>query len=220
MATTICCLANTIGVIVGFMLPSFFYSSSDKMSEETFKENTKLFLLVNSIISGVLCVPIIFFKEKPHIPPALSQMNKIKIQFCESIKILFRNKSFIMLLICSSSTIAFFCVYGTVLNLVFDQYKITSNQTSMLGTLANISGLLGSLIMGLIVDKFKIYKKMLLCLVGLCMTLHFLMTLLIELFNADAYYYLLVFWTLINFCVVPVYTITMDFVCELTYPIG
>ncbi len=107
-----------------------------------------------------------------------------------------------------------------LINEVFENYKITNTQTSILGAVANISGIVGSVIFSIIVDEVRAYKKVLIIINGLAIVFHFLMVVFIEIFTGYEFTVLLILWTCICICVVPIFTISMDFVCELTYPVG
>ena len=213
-------MANTIGTIFGFVLPAIFYDDNNK-DTQVFKDSTATYLLVNAIITSALSIPlIIFMKEKPEIPPSNSQYNKIELSFKDSVKFLLKNKNFRSLLLCTTGIVGYFNVYGTVINEVFDSYGITPSQTSILGAVANISGIIGSIIVSIIVDKIRAYKKIFLIINGMSVIFHFALTLFVELYQDSAFNTLLILWTLITMCIIPIFSISMDFVCELTYPVG
>jgi len=160
-------------------------------------------------------------REKPETPPSNSQVNKTVLPFKESIKSLLKNRNFRNLLLCTTGVVGYFNIYGTIINEVFTKYKITPSQTSILGAVANISGIFGSIIFSIIVDKVRNYKVVFLIINGLSVVFHFLMTLLMEVLEPDyTFTVVLIFWTLITMCIIPIFSISMDFVCELTYPVG
>jgi hypothetical protein len=66
--TSLCVLANTLGIIIGFVFPTFFVD--DVMDDATYKDGITNYLWGQFIINIVFCIPImIFMKNKPEIPP-------------------------------------------------------------------------------------------------------------------------------------------------------
>jgi MFS family permease len=111
-------------------------------------------------------------------------------------------------------------VYGTIINEYFSRYGLLDSQTSYISAIANLIGILGSISVSILIDKFKNYRKTLLSLSILGMFSHLLMTILLEFYEKYALIILLILWTLCSFSIVPIFTCSMDFVVELTYPVG
>ncbi|KAL4469351.1 hypothetical protein ABPG72_005987 [Tetrahymena utriculariae] len=92
MSTSILSLINVIGVGIGFLFPSFVVSA-------TYSENTKNkvddLMFIQAILISACCKPtVIFFREKPPIPP---RQEKLFIIFNFTIKWYFQqiiNQSF------------------------------------------------------------------------------------------------------------------------------
>jgi len=124
------------------------------------------------------------------------------------------------LLICTAGIVGYFNIYGTILGEVLTKYNITTNQISVIGSIGNVGGISASIIFGFIIDKSKAYKKLFLILNSLLIVFHSMMTLSLEIFEGHEYLCALIFWTLINICFVPIYSISFDYACELGYPVG
>ena len=201
---TICCLADTVG----------------------FKDQTFNYILSEFILNIVFCIPAFFiFKDKPDIPPSPSQSdeNAEKIDLITSLKMLFTNKRFIYLLMATLFVVGYYDVMGTIINSLFDLYGITGQQSSVIYAVSSVAGMIASLIISWLLDKYKKFKmfQIILCLSGT--VLQALFTFLMELAKKkdfSAYAIGLVLYTLVNMIVVPFYTIGMNYACEITYPVG
>jgi MFS family permease len=131
-----------------------------------------------------------------------------------------KNKNFVKLLISFTCIMGYLNLYGTIVNEYFSMYKLTDDQTSYIAGTANVFAIIGTLIISAILDKYKNYRKAFLILNFIGIICHSLMTLLIELYEEQAFYILIILWTLCSTSILPIYTCSMDFVVELTYPVG
>ena len=221
---TICCLADTVGIFVGFLWNMAFIDEDaprDKYRDQVFN-----YILSEFILNVVFCLPAFFiFKDKPDIPPSPSQSddNSKKIGLVQSLKMLFTNIRFIYLLIATLFVVGYYDVMGTIINSLFEMYGITGNESNVIYAVSSVAGMLASLLISWLLDKYKKFK---LFMVILCITgtvLQALFTFLMELAKSkdfSAYAIALVLYTLVNVIVVPFYTIGMNYACEITYPVG
>ena len=136
---------------------------------------------------------------------------------------LFTNKRFIYLLMATLFVVGYYDVMGTIINSLFDLYGITGQQSSVIYAVSSVAGMIASLIISWLLDKYKKFKmfQIILCLSGT--VLQALFTFLMELAKKkdfSAYAIGLVLYTLVNMIVVPFYTIGMNYACEITYPVG
>ena len=193
---------------------------------EDFKDQVFNYILSEFILNIVFCIPAFFiFKDKPDIPPSPSQSdeNAEKIDLITSLKMLFTNKRFIYLLMATLFVVGYYDVMGTIINSLFDLYGITGQQSSVIYAVSSVAGMIASLIISWLLDKYKKFKmfQIILCLSGT--VLQALFTFLMELAKKkdfSAYAIGLVLYTLVNMIVVPFYTIGMNYACEITYPVG
>lgn len=70
MATTLLSVVNPLGVGIGFLLPQI-YVDSDASGEDG-KDQIYNLMLFQAILGTVMCIPIVFFKDKPPTPPRFS----------------------------------------------------------------------------------------------------------------------------------------------------
>ena len=221
--TTICCLSDTIGILVGFVyhLP---FLDTDKTGDD-YKSDFFNYMLAEFILCAIFCLPMFFVtKNKPEIPPSPSQETIQSPPLLESLKLLFTNKRFIYLLCSTFFVVGYYDVYGTIINSYFALYNITDSECSYIYFTSSIIGLISSLVISKILDKTKKFKLTMIIL-GFCGTVfQAIFTLLLELTvnhkNMNQFAVGMVMYSLVNAILVPFYTCGMNYACEITYPVG
>ena len=221
---TICCLADTVGIFVGFLWNLAFIK--EDASKEDFHDQVFNYILSEFILNIVFCIPAFFiFKDKPDIPPSPSQSdeNTKQLDVLTSLKMLFTNIRFVYLLIATLFVVGYYDVMGTIINSLFDLYGITGQESSIIYAVSSVAGMIASLVISWLLDKYKKFKlfQVILCISGT--VLQALFTFLLELAKKkdfSAYAIGLVLYTLVNMIVVPFYTLGMNYACEITYPVG
>ena len=146
----------------------------------------------------------------------------------ESVKLLFKNKRFIYLLISTLFVVGHYNVIGTLINPLFELYSISGNNASIIYFISNILGMISSVIISKIVDKNKKFKLSMIILCVLGTIFEFLLTIFLEIFKPDdqnensktEFAIALIINSLVIIVVTPFYTIGMNYACEITYPIG
>ena len=136
---------------------------------------------------------------------------------------LFTNIRFIYLLIATLFVVGYYDVMGTIINSLFDMYGVTGQQSSVIYAVSSVAGMIASLVISWLLDKYKKFKLFMIVLCILGTVFQALFTLLLELVeskNLNAYAIGLILYTLVNMIVVPFYTIGMNYACEITYPVG
>ena len=221
---TICCLADTVGIFVGFLWNLAFIKEDAKGQE--FKDQVFIYMLSECILNVVFCIPAFFiFKDKPDIPPSPSQAedNSNKPGLIDSLKMLFTNIRFIYLLISTLFVVGYYDVMGTIINSLFYIYGVTGQQSSIIYAVSSVAGMISSLVISWLLDKYKKFKlfMIILCILGTVFQAMFTFLLeLVESKGLSAYAIGLILYTLVNMIVVPFYTIGMNYACEITYPVG
>lgn len=149
-----------------------------------------------------------------------SQNNYESPPLGESLLLLFKNFNFVKVLISSACIVGFMNIFGTIFNGYLVLYNISDEGITYTAAVANLAGILSALGISCIVDKFKQYKKTLIILNSIGLSALCLVTALLELLPGKGLYIAFPGYTLIISALVPVYTTEMDYVCELTYPVG
>ena len=223
LVTSICCLANTIGVMFGFVIHTFVMEENT-VNPRIFKSDFRTYVIIEAGISlGIGLGFIIFFKEKPEKPPSKSQENKDinKKPFCDELKELKQNKNFIYLLISLSCVVGYINMVATIFNAYMALYKISDDNASYTSAISNVAGIIFAIIVSRIIDKFKLYKKSIIICNIICLISYAITIFLMEFVKTKYLVYVsYVGYTLIIGFAVPIYTSGMDLVCEVTYGIG
>ena len=221
---TICCLAVTIGTLVGFLWNLAFID--ENIDENIFKNQVFNYILSEFILITIFCFPTFFIiKDRPDIPPSPSQ-NEDNIKrpgFIESLKLLFTNKRFIFLFLAYLLVVGYFDTMSTIINSLLDLYTITGKQSSVIYAVSSIAGMIASLVISWLLDKYKKFKLFMIILSITGTIFQALFTFLLELIETkglNAYAIGLVLYSLINMVVVTFFTIGMNYACEITYPVG
>ena len=226
LITTICCLSDTIGILVGFVFHVPIID--EKHKGEDFKKDFWWYVFYEFIVNFVFCIPMFFVtKNKPDIPPSPSQGNIKGVEtpgLVASLKLLFGNKRFVYLLIVSFFIVGYYDVYSTIINSYFDLYGISDSKSSYIYSISCIIGMVSSIIVSYIADKTQKFKRIMVLLAITGMVFQALFTLLMHLSednkNIHAFVTALIMYSLCNAVVVPFYTIGMNYACEITYPVG
>ena len=112
---------------------------------------------------------------------------------------------------------------STIINSLLDLYGITGNQSSVIYAVASVVGMVASLIISWLLDKYKKFK-LIMVLLGVSGTVfQALFTLLLELIDSkdlNGYAIVIIMYSLINISIITFYTVGMNYACEITYPVG
>jgi len=137
----------------------------------------------------------------------------------ESCKLLIKNKNFLKILCVVACILGFFNLYGTILNELLTRYKYTEQDTSLIGSAANLIALFGVFGISILIDKYKKYKLSFIILNILALLSHLFFCLELELMEKN-FILVLIVWSFTSCASLPIYTCSMDYVCEITYPVG
>ena len=221
LVTSICCVSNTIGIMIGYLLHSF--SIEDNIvNPKMFRDSFEDYLLLEFIITTVLCVIFIFLmRNKPKYPPSISKEKHEIMKLKEGIKKLLSNKDFVKLLISLTCVVGFVNIFGTIFNSYMALYKISDRSATYTAAASNLFGIVTALVVGAIIDKFKKYKLSLTICNIISIIFYSITIILMETVDKDKLPTVsFVCYTFIIGSAVPIYTSGMDFICEITYPVG
>ena len=190
---TLCCLSDTIGILVGFVW-NIIFINEDEDDKEKYKNQVFIYLFSEFILSFLFCFPSFFIvKDRPEIPPSPSQSQETrssnpisnKLTIKESLIILFKNVRFIHLLMSTFFVVGYYNIMGTIINPLFYLYSISGNNSNIIFFLSSILGMISSVIISKILDnnkKFKLFM-IILCVSGTIFQI--LLTVLLEIFKPD-----------------------------------
>ncbi|CDW86047.1 UNKNOWN [Stylonychia lemnae] len=213
LATAVGGLSLPIGCLMGFIVPVLFFGGNGN-KQEAFKK----YILAQNIIVTALSVPILIAaREKPPHPPSLSATRKEpKINLWKELRILLNNKSYLLLCCSLVLTHSLFTTLGAVISTITKPFGYKPIDNSIFGGVFIFFGLIGSVVFGILLDKYGKYK---------------LTTNIISLVVSVAV--ALAFWTLpsqniplltaniavIGFFLTPMLSISYTFAVELTFPV-
>ena len=170
-----------------------------------------------SLVFSILCLPgLLFFREKPPTPPSHSASMK-KTGFSDSLKLFYKNKNFIYLLIffgLSNGTLSSFSI---VVNILIHPFGYTSFHTSILGGILIVFGLIGSFTASLYVAKTGFYKFTLkICCLGFANSIMMISFCVYSGIPLVAYIPVI----FLGFFAFPIVPIGYEMGCEILFPVG
>ena len=225
--TTVLCVSNTIGILIGYVFFNFIIDSKidPSTNPELYKKEFFLNILCQFFLTFVFCLPSFFITfDALTYPTSPSQVNLKPIPLLETLQLLFMNKRFDYLLVSTFFVVGYFDVFGTICYTVFSMYNVTETQSSVVYGVATGFGILSALIISVWVDRTKKFKLTMLLLTFGGIILQTLFTILFE-FTLhysilNPYAVALVMYSLVSMIVIPYYTIGMNYACKITYPLG
>lgn len=175
-ATSIGVFGNQLGVAFGFLIPPSVVTKSDSIA---FMQRRYYYLLVPvatlSAISFILT--LVFLKDQPDKPPSMAQLEIRNLMtryennannpnkesdfklYRKSIYNLVRNLNYILILVSYGINTGVYYAIGTLLNQIISEYHQNENEKiGFIGLILVLSGLIGSVIGGIILDKTKAFK--------------------------------------------------------------
>ena len=126
--------------------------------------------------------------------------------------------------------VGYYNIIGTIINSAFGLYSISGNNCNIIFFISSFLGMISSVIISKLVDKYKKFK---LSMVVLCVSgtiFQILLTILLEICKPDPskektnstleFVIALIIYSLVTIVNTPFYTIGMNYACEITYPVG
>lgn len=164
IATTLCVVANPIGVAIGFVIPPMMVGNTDGSGSQVewcIADDGIGWLLVVEAIACVVTAVIFFFffSSKPPSPPSASQSDDHDlVGFWTSLKDLFTDINFVILFTVFGLGLGAFNTLATLLPQILAVDNYSDQQSGTFGAILIIAGLVGAGIGGAIVDKTHAYK--------------------------------------------------------------
>lgn len=180
------------------------------------KSQIALLMLVEAIVCFVVMVLcIVWFQERPSIPPSISA-SEVREPLCKSLALCFKNSNFLLVFLGFSLIQGTFGTLVTLLEAITSPYGFSSFDNSILGIIFIVVGVAGSLIIGCEVTATNKYK--LTCFIACLLTL---LTLLIFTFTLELESLLItsIAVGLVGLASTPSISISYEYVIELTYPV-
>ncbi|NP_001009302.1 feline leukemia virus subgroup C receptor-related protein 1 [Felis catus] len=214
-------LGNQLGAAIGFLLPPVLVPNTQNNTDLLACNISTMFYGTSSVATFLCFLTIIAFKEKPQYPPsqaqaALQNSPPAKYSYKKSIRNLFRNVPFVLLLITYGIITGAFYSVSTLLNqMILTYYKGEEVSAGKIGLTLVVAGMVGSILCGFWLDYTKIYKQTTL----IVYILSFL-GMVIFTFTLDLGYGIVVFVTggVLGFFMTGYLPLGFEFAVEITYP--
>ncbi|XP_029791150.1 feline leukemia virus subgroup C receptor-related protein 1 isoform X1 [Suricata suricatta] len=214
-------LGNQLGTAVGFLLPPVLVPNIQNNTDLLACNISTMFYGTSSVATFLFFLTIIAFKEKPQYPPsqaqaALQKNPPAEYSYKKSIKNLFRNIPFVLLLISYGIMTGAFYSVSTLLNQIILRYfEGEEVNAGKIGLTLVVAGMVGSILCGLWLDYTKTYKQTTL----IVYILSFL-GMVIFTFTLDLEYISIVFVTggVLGFFMTGYLPLGFEFAVEITYP--
>jgi len=223
-ATSVGVFGNQLGVALGFVIPAAVVKDQT-LAEDFHIIGTDLFnmFLTVAIITSVLFVLIVFvFKESPPTPPTRAQEHKANTagdeSYMQSIKNLMTNPGYIFLLVSYGMNVGVFYAISTLLSdtvLKHFNYDGVTEDAGRIGLVIVISGMAGSMICGIILDKTHRYKETTLAVYVLSFVGMIIYTFTFRFGNIGIVYATA---SLLGFFMTGYLPVGFEFAAEITYP--
>ncbi|XP_063394782.1 uncharacterized MFS-type transporter C09D4.1 isoform X2 [Cydia fagiglandana] len=161
LACSIGVFGNQLGVALGFVLPPMFVKAGGTI-EQIAADFQFMFYLVAGVTSVLFVFILLFFKRAPATPPsaAADLGASLDSDFLHSVKKLFTNRNYNLLLISYGLNVGVFYAISTLLNEVVLKFFPGANEdVGRIGLMIVVAGMLGSVICGFILDKTHKFKE-------------------------------------------------------------
>jgi len=157
ISTTIASVANPVGVGIGFLIAQGFVSN-DAKGQDGLKQVRNL-MFGTAVLGSIMIAPVlVFFKNRPVSPPSKSADTE-KYSYKKSLKNLFGNWNYLLFIISTGLFFGLYNVLATVLQPILKPFGYTNVEAGNFGAVTIVAGLIGSIVVGVYVDKTKKYKK-------------------------------------------------------------
>ncbi|KYN30098.1 Feline leukemia virus subgroup C receptor-related protein 2 [Trachymyrmex cornetzi] len=164
-ATSLGIFGSQLGVALGFLLGPMIVKNHNNL-DDIGKDLSRLCWMVAIVSTIAFALMLTLFQNEPKLPPsetrALQKMNRTKKreEFMEPIKRLYKNKNFIMLCNSYGLNIGVFSVVSTLLNQIFlAHFENGEEDAGRIGLAIILTGMVGSVSFGIILDKTHKYKQ-------------------------------------------------------------
>ncbi|CDW89422.1 major facilitator superfamily protein [Stylonychia lemnae] len=218
IATAIGSMAIPVGTLISFIMPNAFISNDDMADIEKATRNFEIYVIVQTAIITVLCIPaLIFTQEEPPSPPSvIANETNNKMGMAEGVKELFTNRNYIILFLIFNFIYGIHSSIGGTIASVASGYGYGVSACSTMCFVYLTGGIFNSFFLGVILDKYQAYRKlvMIVCVVSVISCGIHLVALPTGnvLFESFA-------MMLVGAAVLPITNISYSFAVELTFPV-
>ena len=220
---TICFLSDIAGILIGYIW-NLAYIKKEENIKKDYRDHVYRYFLAEFILVLVLCIPSLFIDEsKPEKPSSPSKKNIMKEFGKESLKIIFSNYKYIFIVISMFFIGGYYYVMSMKFIYLVGIYNLNKKKSDLVYSISITTGIVSSLIISFILDKYKKYKIFLIILSIISTISHLFLTFLLELVEdkkLNSYAICIIFYIFTNGTVIPYFSFIINYTCEITYPVG
>ncbi|XP_007109818.1 choline/ethanolamine transporter FLVCR1 [Physeter macrocephalus] len=214
-------LGNQLGTAVGFLLPPVLVPNTQNNTRLLACNISTMFYGTSAVATLLFILTVIAFKEKPQYPPSQAQAvlrdsPPGEYSYVKSIRNLFKNIPFVLLLITYGIMTGAFYSVSTLLNqIILTYYEGEEVNAGRIGLTLVLAGMVGSILCGLWLDYTKTYKHTTLTVYILSFVGMVIFT-----FTLNLGHIIIVFVTggLLGFFMTGYLPLGFEFAVEITYP--
>ncbi|XP_078532680.1 solute carrier family 49 member A3 isoform X1 [Lissotriton helveticus] len=210
-ANMIASMSNPMGVLVANLLsPALVHKTEDM-----------------ALMMGIYAIPAVLActfatggvcHSEPLTPPSASAINSTSEPFCSGLKKLMTNKAYVILMVCVGAGIGIITAFSALLEQILCVMGYSNSFAGLCGALLIAFGLLGAFLLGLYIDRTKMFieaTKVFFCGAALASIAFALVS---RLPGQPAL--VAVFCSLFGLLTFSIYPISMELAVECTYPVG
>ncbi|XP_008062200.1 major facilitator superfamily domain-containing protein 7 [Carlito syrichta] len=163
MANMIATMSNPLGILVANVLSPALVKKS---------EDIPIMLGIYPLPAALACLlaTACLWESVPPTPPSAGAASSTSEKFLDGLKLLVRNKAYVILAVCFGGGIGIFSSFSALLEQILCGSGYSNEFSGLCGALFIVFGILGALVLGLYVDRTKRFTeatKISLCLTSL-----------------------------------------------------
>ncbi|XP_073847578.1 histamine transporter [Musca autumnalis] len=214
---------NQLGVALGFVLPPMLVANNEDQ-DLVGHDLQWMFNYVAGVTTVLAILMVLFFQDKPPTPPSAAQKVALpgsieaqnQVSFKTSLKNLMLNRNYILLLISYGMNVGVFYAISTLLNpVVLKYYPGHEVDTGRIGLAIVLSGMMGSVVSGIVLDKSHKFKETTLAVYAFSMVGMWVFAFTLDTGSIAVVY---VTASLLGFFMTGYLPVGFEFGAELTYP--
>lgn len=211
MANTIGTMSNPLGILVANVLSPALVKKEDDIT---------LMMVVYIIPAGLACLlaSMCLWESVPPTPPSAGAAHSTSEPFLDGLKLLARNKAYVILAVCFGGGIGIISSFSVLLEQVLCVNGYSDEFAGLCGALFIVFGVLGALALGLYVDRTKHFTEAV--KVGFCLTSVVCVAFAVVSQLRGQTVALAAICSLLGFFGFSVAPVAMELVVECTFPVG
>ncbi|KAM9413299.1 solute carrier family 49 member A3 isoform 2-T2 [Salvelinus alpinus] len=202
---------NPLGILIASIFSPMIVGTTN---------NIALMLFIYAVPAAIICLlaTVGIRDSAPPTPPSASAESSNSEPFLEGIKLLLRNKAYMILLLCFGSGIAVFTCFSTLLEQIMCVRGYTNDFAGLCGGLFIVFGIVGAGFLGLYVDKTKKFTEVTKVNMSLSALACIAFSVVSQMRNQGIA--VAVACSLFGFFGFSIYPVAMELSVECSYPVG